>query len=656
MANVRDFLNQIWSLFRRAGIADDLTIIEHIAALLLPDNAPPPPHDNLRPRMPQHSGLNRDELQSILADAAKQADGAAKLFDRHVLFRLPRMLAGGRYPTPRHIVDSMLRLIKVGSAHRLADFACGSGGFLVHRTAGDDTQPNQTVGVEISPEWARLAWANAILHGMTTARIEFGNALQICGSGGPLAEVIFDRILMNPPFGEKVDPELAARAIVQKTSSRSETALTTLALNKLAADGCAAILVPSGLLFSNSTGERELRRRLLDEYSLEAVVSLPKDAFQPYSALQTHLAIVCRRSPVAQDHAWFIQVEHDGYPPGRGRDLTEPPSEDNDLPFVEGIFAKREANFDAVASGEEGSFVGIKSIASGKGQFLGVVIEAIAAATFASIELFPAVDEPSKTPMFILAGLSDVQERRRYMQVLLGSGEAREVDDRTALLRQLYKWREGAPSPGTILFQGSAPAQAVAVTADGRLLGATMPPEQLRQRSYDLRPDQYVKRPETARQIESPALFLGNIWQNQRKLGKHIDGLLGRLELPPIASEKLPSPLLTEQDKAIEPFGMFSDAQRDVWKRVPKQVKRVKHGQTSYVTAALFTPANVEPSGASEASEDTRATLDLLERMGVIIPVTVADPNTGELMAFFRRVTERDRWLPDSPASESGQG
>jgi type I restriction enzyme M protein len=77
--------------------------------------------------------------------------------------------------------------------------------------------------------------------------------------------------------------------------------------------------------------------------------------------------------------------------------------------------------------------------------------------------------------------------------------------------------------------------------------------------------------------------------------------------------------------------------------------------KTSYVTATLFTPANVEPSGASEASEDTLATLDLLERMGVIIPVTVADQNTGELMAFYRRVTERDRWLRDSPSSESGQ-
>ena len=398
-----------------------------------------------------------------------------------------------------------------------------------------------------------------------------------------------------------------------------------------------------------------MRGRLLDEYTVEAVVSLPKDAFQPFSALQTHLLLVCRRTPAAQGQVWFIQVEHDGYPAGRGRDLTEPPSEESDLPFIEGIFAKRAANYDAMIPDGEGAVVGIKKIASGKDQFLGVVIEAIVAATLASIEIFPAVDEPPKTPMFILAGITDVQERRRYIQILLDSGEAREVEERIALLRQLYKWRESAPSPGTTVFQGSAPAQAVAISADGRLLGATMPRERLRQRSYDLRPDQYVKSLETARQVESPAILLGHMWQNQRQLGKHIDGLLGRLELAPIATEKLPSPLLTELDKAIEPFGVFSDAQREVWKRVLKQVERVKNGKTSYVTAALFTPVDVEPSGALEASENTLATLDLLERMGVIIPVTIADPNTSELMVFYRRVTERDRWLSDAPSSESGQ-
>jgi hypothetical protein len=119
-----------------------------------------------------------------------------------------------------------------------------------------------------------------------------------------------------------------------------------------------------------------LRGRLLDEYTLEAVVSLTQDAFQPFSALQTHLLLVCKRTPSAHDRVWLIQVEHDGYPPGRGRDLTEPPSEDSDLPFVEGIFAKRAANYDAMISDGEGAVVGIKKIASGRDQFLGVVIEA----------------------------------------------------------------------------------------------------------------------------------------------------------------------------------------------------------------------------------------------------------------------------------------
>jgi type I restriction enzyme M protein len=98
MASIRDLLNQVWSRFRRVGSADDLTIIEHIAALLLPAGAPPPPNTSIQPRTPQYSDLELDEIQRILAEATSQAHGVATLFDRYVLFRLPRMLSGGGIP------------------------------------------------------------------------------------------------------------------------------------------------------------------------------------------------------------------------------------------------------------------------------------------------------------------------------------------------------------------------------------------------------------------------------------------------------------------------------------------------------------------------------------------------------------------------------
>jgi hypothetical protein len=115
----------------------------------------------------------------------------------------------------------------------------------------------------------------------------------------------------------------------------------------------------------------------------------------------------------------------------------------------------------------------------------------------------------------------------------------------------------------------------------------------------------------------------------------------------------LPSPLLTQDGKAVEPFGVLSREQQAVWERVRKKVQTLREGTTSYDTAVLFTSEEVNPGSDTEVSETTRSTLDLLERMGVIVPVTIADPNTGEPVAFYRRVTGRDLWRFEAEAQDA---
>jgi hypothetical protein len=652
MASVRELLNQVWALFRQAGIADDLTIIEHIAAILLPKNLARSQSNELWLRVPpERPGLDSKALQQLLTEAANRAGSVATLFDRHVLFRLPTMLPGGRYPTPRHIVTSMLRLADVEPTHRLCDFACGSGGFLVHRAADNDGKTSQTTGVEISPEWARLAWANAVLHRLASPHIAIGNVLQMCGAEGALASETFDRIVMNPSFGEKIDPKLAEKALGLKIGSRSETALTALALHKLASDGRAAVLVPSGLLFSNSTGERELRRRLVDKLDLEAVLSFPREVFQPYSTLQTHLILVRNRVPEAHSWTWFFQVEHDGYPAGRGRDLTMPPTGPSDLPFVEGVCTAQHMAFNATFGASEKPLIGIKKIVAKNGTWLGVVLEAVASTTLTVVERFPATD---KTAAFLLAeGHNTTEAQPVCVRISLDSGEVRAIQDRDGLIKQLYKPRRQDPSPGTVVFRGDSPGQAVAISTAGRLLGVTVAHAVLGTQSYDLRPEHYVRAPEEAVPSETPALLLAALRRNQREFLQHIDGLLGRLELAPITGQALPSPLLTKDGKAIEPFGLLSEKQKAVWDHVRKKVQKIRDAKTPYDTAALFTSEEVNIGSETEVSEVTRSTLELLERMGVIVPVTIADPHTGESTAFYRRVTERDLWQFDADAPDA---
>lgn len=220
-------------------------------------------------------------------------------------------MRAGQYPSPRHIVRLMTALAET-QGQSVADFACGSGGLLVHNSG------ESLAGIEISPEWARIARANLHLHGRQgKGNIETGNALRVLGG----SDKKYACIVMNPPFGAKVESDFGAR---------SETALANLALDHLKVGGRAALLAPSGLLFSGSQAERKTRQRLVDEITLEAVITLPEDAFQPYSTLTTHLLLIQNTPPGDAACTWFLRPAYDGYVSGPGRDLTTDPRIPND--------------------------------------------------------------------------------------------------------------------------------------------------------------------------------------------------------------------------------------------------------------------------------------------------------------------------------------
>ena len=181
MTSVRSLLDNIWDILRQASIVDDLAIVEYIAALLIEDK-PWPFDENQRPGKPR-ARYNPDDvaLKTQLDKAARQINatnlpqGFADLFNRQVLFYSSKYLGRGVYPTPRHIVDFMMDLLQVKPEHDFADFACGSGGFLVRRylqaRSSGSTKVSvswgRTVGVELAHEWTRLAYANLLLHGIS---------------------------------------------------------------------------------------------------------------------------------------------------------------------------------------------------------------------------------------------------------------------------------------------------------------------------------------------------------------------------------------------------------------------------------------------------------------------------------------------------------
>lgn len=659
-------LTAIWSRFNTAGISDTLDIIEHLAALLT--EGQDEPSVDIRPRQPpQRPGLNIDDIKTWLEEAAVAVGDKATLFDPYLIFRLQERLRdrGGHYPTPRHIVRFMRHLARVKEEHQLIDLACGTGGFLVTQEK-DEPQAKTVVGIDNSPEWARLAWTNVTLHNNPMANIIVGDPLRICSEQGELHGQTFDRVLMNPPFGAPIDIELGKALIGPEIAGDSATVLTTLALHILAQDGRAAILVPSGTLFVGNTGEAGLRTRLIGtmndqraisgEYHLEAVISLPKDALQPYSTLQTHLLLIHKLTEQQQEQLqraiWFFQTDSDGYPLGRKRDITSPPTIiPNDLNLVEEVLLRRDtetANYEAFPAGGTAS-IGVKKIILA-GIVQGAIIEVLNGATSFQVEYFPSKENRGSCFVASAADPADPQ-RHEYVSIGFGGGNSYTLDSDSSkeqLENKLYPNIEARNRPRPVpVLQEQDYGRAIAIAKDDRVLGVAVAPQRIIEQEYGLQPKDYIKSPGAERIIEAPAVLLGRVRQTQHTFLEQVDGLLGRVELRPITGLQLPSPVQEE----VIPFRGLSQEQARIWERICTISQQ--HEQFN----GLFTVENIQDDQTVEMRETIHLTLDLFERMGVIVPVTIVDPQKKESLqaTFYRRITERDLWEDEEEAVTAGE-
>jgi type I restriction enzyme M protein len=183
----------------------------------------------------------------------------------------------------------------------------------------------------------RISMMNLVLHGVRNAQVKRANALSEMGG---LSEEDLCRkykvILSNPPFAG-VLPKESIRRDLPTQSKKSELLFLGLVMESLAPGGRAAVVVPEGLLFGSSSSHTELRRKLVEEFELQAVISLSAGVFKPYAGVKT--AILMFRRPVAEKKAdsrvWFYDIKNDGFDPdkitGGGRQLTP---EKNDIPSM----------------------------------------------------------------------------------------------------------------------------------------------------------------------------------------------------------------------------------------------------------------------------------------------------------------------------------
>jgi type I restriction enzyme M protein len=232
----------------------------------------------------------------------------------------------GQFRTPRHIIQLMVEMMAPGPKDEICDPACGTAGFLVacaeyvkrtHREAllepAQRKHFNESMfhGFDFDNTMLRIGSMNMLLHEVENPDIRYRDSLAQSAAGE--AEK-YSLILANPPFAGSLDYEVTAKDLqrVVKTK-KTELLFLALFLRLLKPGGRAAVIVPDGVLFGSSKAHKDLRRILIEDHMLEAVVKLPGGVFKPYAGVSTAILFFTKTNSGGTDSVWFYEVTADGW-------------------------------------------------------------------------------------------------------------------------------------------------------------------------------------------------------------------------------------------------------------------------------------------------------------------------------------------------------
>ena len=231
----------------------------------------------------------------------------------------------GQFRTPRHIIRLMVELTAPQPNDVVCDPACGTAGFLVatgeylrdrHPNLLHDTKLRDHFhrglfhGFDFDNTMLRIGSMN-MLHGVENPDIRYRDSLAQEHGG---EEEKYTLVLANPPFAGSLDYEGTAKDLLQTVKTKkTELLFLALFLRLLRPGGRAAVIVPDGVLFGSTKAHKELRRILVEDQRLDAVVSLPGGAFKPYAGVSTAILLFTKTNSGGTDYVWFYDVQADGW-------------------------------------------------------------------------------------------------------------------------------------------------------------------------------------------------------------------------------------------------------------------------------------------------------------------------------------------------------
>ena len=268
-----------------------------------------------------------------------------------ILKELQSAGSAGEFYTPRAVTDFMAQMIEPKIGEKMADFACGTGGFItswlkelqkqVVSTADAKKYSDSIYGIEKKQFPCMLCITNLLLHGLDIPRVFHANSL--------LKDVLdytdddrFDVILMNPPYGGSEKADVKNHFPDDLASSETADLFMSVIMYRLKKNGRAAVILPDGFLFGTDNAKISIKKKLLSEFNLHTVIRMPGSVFAPYTSITTNILFFDHTG--ATEKTWFYRLDMpEGY---KHFSKTKPMKLEHFAPVVEWWNNRKEITVD----------------------------------------------------------------------------------------------------------------------------------------------------------------------------------------------------------------------------------------------------------------------------------------------------------------------
>ena len=261
----------------------------------------------------------------------------------YLLNKIAQSGLNGQFRTPRHIIRMMVDMMQPKPDDVICDPACGTSGFLVSagkylkenhkeeiffdRQKKDHYMNSMFFGYDMDRTMLRIGAMNMMTHGIDSPFIEYRDSLSDQNEDRDK----YSLILANPPFKGSLDYDIVSADLLKMCKTKkTELLFLALFLRMLKIGGRCACIVPDGVLFGSSTAHKAIRKEIIENNRLEAVVSMPSGVFKPYAGVSTAILVFTKTGHGGTDKVWFYDMKADGY----SLDDKRTPVAENDIPDI----------------------------------------------------------------------------------------------------------------------------------------------------------------------------------------------------------------------------------------------------------------------------------------------------------------------------------